>query len=347
MNLYLFPTLPGDSNGYLIAVMRDIAKCDISDDDMVIFYSNKRDKNHKNYYYVKRHRLLSLTRVKNVLKGRMSAEVPTAVIKELVKGKKIDKIICGEVTFYNALRDIYPDKYIEVRFHNCFARIRDRVKALQIPIHVLRFRMNMNALYKLETKIFRDNNCFKHFITQEDMQYYQMITGKQSDCDVWDIMPQIKENQNVVTYKAIDKLVWFGGVETHKIDSVKWMAEEVFPKLKKRFPHLEFHLWGRGTQMFNNPKVSVFGHGFYDGDEFPDVESSLFVNPDLMGGGIKVKLCTYFENKVKFITSPFGFEGYDKSLIDNNLSYCVEESLWIEKISEIINKSNNKIDAKD
>ena len=111
MNLYLFPTLPGDSNGYLIAVMRDIAKCDISDDDMVIFYSNKRDKNHKNYYYVKRHRLLSLTRVKNVLKGRMSAEVPTAAIKELVKGKKIDKIIfIGLVLWmliFSALRIIY------------------------------------------------------------------------------------------------------------------------------------------------------------------------------------------------------------------------------------------------
>ena len=64
--------------------------------------------------------------------------------------------------------------------------------------------------------------------------------------------------------------------------------------------------------------------------------TSLYINPDIIGGGIKLKLQTLIEAGVPFISSVFGYEGYSKSMIDNRYIIVEEDTHWAEKIIKII-----------
>jgi len=92
---------------------------------------------------------------------------------------------------------------------------------------------------------------------------------------------------------------------------------------------LEFHLYGKGTTDLNNTDNGVFGHGFYKGDGMPFKNEGLYINPDIIGGGVKIKLLSYFENGVTFLTSPFGYEGYPEDLIDNQYCFVKESHNWV------------------
>lgn len=196
-------------------------------------------------------------------------------------------------------------------------------------------------MYSLEREIFNDRNVTKIFISEEDANYYTLMTGYSKDAVVWayeankELM--LKNRSEFILNK---KLVWFGGVEAHKIKSVEWFINEVFVQIKESIPDIEFHLYGKSTEIFNDTKLKVFGHGFYNSDGFPFKGEALYVNPDIIGGGIKLKLLTYFDNGIPFISTPFGYEGYDKSLIDNKFCYVEEMDTWAIRIIEILKTHN-------
>jgi hypothetical protein len=341
MNLFIYPALPLNKNGYEIAVKNDFKKCNPEENDIVIWYSNvKLEESPKNFYYLPRPDYFSSRSIFNILSGRSRSELSPNDLSKILIGKKFNRIFCGDVIFYRALRKLFPDSTIEVRFHNCFARIRVRMHALRIEIKDPIFKLNLKLLSKIENEIMRDKNVFKHFISDFDRQYYIMIKNYEDDSDVWGIMPEIINGLKPVNYKPITKIVWFGGVETHKADSVNWFVKNVFPQLLSVIPSLEFHLWGNRTERFNAPEKNIYAHGFYNDNDFPYIDEALYINPDIIGGGVKIKLSTYIENGVRFITTPFGFEGYDKKLINNRTRFVIEEDNWINSIINIIQTQN-------
>ena len=98
---------------------------------------------------------------------------------------------------------------------------------------------------------------------------------------------------------------------------------------------MEFHLWGRCSQVYNDEDNKVFGHGFFCGKGMP-LPDSLYINPDIIGGGIKLKLQTLIESGVPFISSVFGYEGYSKDLIDNKYVIVKELDDWVGSIVDLI-----------
>jgi hypothetical protein len=162
------------------------------------------------------------------------------------------------------------------------------------------------------------------------------MTGR-TDGFVWPVaVNEQKTKSDVITG---NKLVWMGGVESHKKKSMQWFIESVFPVIKSEIPDVEFHIWGNRTKQFDNPSCGVFGYGFYNGNDFPFKISALYVNPDIIGGGVKVKLATYFENGLKFISTPFGFEGYNKNLVDNKSCYVVDTNDFADAIIHILKRN--------
>jgi len=178
----------------------------------------------------------------------------------------------------------------------------------------------------------------KTFLTEEDATYYHLITGN-TDYDVWKTKISVKRE----FYNEIKQIVWFGGIEGHKKYSVKWFLEEIWPSIHQDFPYLEFHLYGRYSEQYHDEKLNVVGHGFYQNKDWPYMDSGLYINPDLMGGGIKIKVQSYLENGIRFISTPFGYEGYEKSFIDDVQCYVVPSQYWRTKIKEIIKDSKSQI----
>lgn len=342
MNLYLFPTFATLKNGYGIAVESDFRRCSPSNKDMVVW----RDTNSissalyvkNDDYIIKQNPFISFASIINTLKRTNRSEVLKSDLSFL-KDKDFDYIFCGDVCFYNAIRRIFPNKHIAVRFHNCFARIFDRKHLLKRSLDLV-YTITLSNMHHLETRIFNDSMVEKIFISAEDRNYYTLHYGRFNDSRIWNISPKIPM-MNMNLHKLLNtspKLVWFGGVESHKKASVEWFINKVFPKIKKQNSKVEFHLWGKNTERYNNPINSIYGHGFYDGVDSVPLRDALYINPDIIGGGVKMKLLTYLESNVPFISSIFGFEGFPNDLIDGKYCMVVEEEEWVDTIISFINR---------
>lgn len=327
MNIYIFPANPYGQTGYSVAVKYDLNRLKITNEDLIIWYQSQNRTFFSNDVTVMRPAPYALSRVINVLRNYVNCELDAKDLAQF-DFHNVDKVFCGEVIFYRALRTIFPDKHLMVRFHNCYSRISDRLRLIEERTS-LKFKIQSRALCKLEKEIFKDKNVEKIFISKEDRDYYAQHFGIWSDSCVWGVEPQMK----LAFEKRIDnkksKLIHYGGLQTHKIDSLKWFINDVFLPLRNKHKDLELHLYGKGTESFDDRQNGIFGHGFYDKDDLPDIQNGLYVNPDLLGIGVKMKLLDYFEKGASFITTPYGFEGYSRELIDNKYYFMIEKDSWL------------------
>lgn len=321
MNLYLFPESAELNNGYGIAVNDAYHRLKPQCDDIVIWFTNSNNIPYlnKNSIIVRKPSFFNLKRIINVLMLRPSLEFPSYVIKQL-RSYNFDLIHCDEVIFYKSIRKYFPNKHISVRFHNCFSRINDRRRILNISLD-WKFRLNLFLFSHLEREIFRDFNVFKIFLTNEDNDYYKQMVGSFHDSTVW---PSIFD-KNLFSIKSdhvvlSNKIVWFGSLAAHKFKSLEWFIDFCWPLIHNEIPSSEFHLWGNGTELFDNNKMNIFAHGYYNGNSLFPLYNALYINPDIIGGGIKIKLFSYLTNNIPFVSTIFGFEGFDYSLVDNK--YC-------------------------
>lgn len=338
MNLFLYPQAASLSNGYGIGVDFAYKKNTPAEDDVVVWYTSfpKEKMLHlrESDYIIKRKNSWSLSAIMNLLTGKTHAELSVGDLAFL-KGKDFDNIYCDEVIFYRALRKLYPEKRLVIRYHNCFSRIWVRTCFLKRKLG-MKYWLNLRLLKKLETEIFSDRNVFKIFISDEDRDFYCSTYGITSDSETWQYVPNmrlIKENRTDL--RLSNQLVWFGGLDSHKVSSVEWFIKDVYPQLKNNIPNIEFHLWGGGTEIFEDPHNKIFGHGFYDGDGLP-MKDALYINPDIIGGGIKLKLMSLMEKGAAIITTPFGFEGYKNDLIEPGYCNVVEEHKWVDVITQLL-----------
>lgn len=337
MRLLVFPSSPILTNGYGIAVYSDVQKLGKKTDDINVWYVVASQKESVSGKVITRHTRYSIATIKNLLRGRSSTEIDSSDLSFVAKDK-IDYIFCGDVIFYRALRKQFPNSKIYVRLHNCYSRIRDRIRLLQNDSNLdIIFKIDLLTFYNLEREIFKDSNTYKIFISEEDRNYYTSNFGRYCDSEVWGFVPNMdKALLNRSNFEKINKLVWYGGLDLHKIDSVRWFIKGVFKKLIVDYPEIEFHLYGGGTEEFHDPSSNIIGHGFYKGNDMPFKNNALYINPDLTGGGVKIKIISYLENGTRFITNPFGFEGYSKDIIDNE--YCIVKELdeWYDYLREAL-----------
>ena len=338
MNLYLYPEGANNNNGYGFAVERDYQNNVHLKDDIIIWYTilNKKDLWHlkDTDFIIKKNSFISIKSIYNILKGKERTELLEDELS-FIKKQKFDKIFCGDTIFYNSIRNKFPNTPIIVRFHNCFSRIYDRQKLLRLPIG-WKFSLKLKNMYNLERRIFNDSKVHKIFISKEDQDYYTSMTGKYNDSETWSMNVDYElMNNKRRDINYTNKIIWYGGVESHKESSVIWFIKNVYPIIKNEIPDIEFHLWGRSTEKFDDKKKGIYGHGFYQSKNFPDY-NSLYINPDLIGGGVKIKLHTLIEEGIPFISTPFGFEGYPKELIDHKFCIVAECDKWADTIIKIL-----------
>lgn len=339
MNLYLFPEAACHTNGYGIGVEFAYKRLQPKEDDIVVWYTDLPRENmlyvrEKNDFIVQKNKFFSIRSVINILLGKDRTQ-PHDCDLAFLANYDFDEIHLDESFFLGPIRKIFPNKQFSVRLHNCYSRIYDRQRMMGTMLD-WKYMTKLKAMYKVEQEVFQDAMVHKIFISNEDRDYYQNIFGVYSDSETWAYIPDMKKaEQNRKPLIFDHRIVWFGGIESHKRAAIVWFINKVLPEIKREIPDVEFHLWGKGSEQFNAESNGIFGHGFFEGNGVPSA-TSLYVNPDIIGGGIKLKLQSLIESGIPFISSFFGYEGYSHDLIDNKYIIVEEEARWAEKIIHII-----------
>jgi glycosyltransferase involved in cell wall biosynthesis len=340
MKLGLFPTIPGKKSGHEIAVQYDIQRIGFSENDKILVLSNDKP---KEQLHLPKRKKTSFKYLLNILNKKPGDIVTESELRSFLRENKIDidsvtYVFCGEVIFYDALKTVFPDKRIDVRFHNLYARVKAKTEIVNLKVESLKYRVIMSCFSNLENKIFGDTQVGKIFISEEEGNFYQNLTHG-DDYQVWNpIFEKISIPEKVSVTKRPSNFVWYGTLSTHKVFGMKQFIDKVFSKLKKEFPHLELHMYGKGSESFGNTGEGIHGHGFFVGDRLPIKEDSIFINPDILGGGVKIKLLDLLNNGVNLISTPEGFEGVPKT--DASHIHVVRFEDWASYLRKKLLESN-------
>ncbi len=331
--LILLPERPGTGSGYQKAVAADLERICPTSADTVICYATSQDcqkDTGTRFVLLPRPSAFTPSRAVNLLSGKVSSELSASWIAGFATGKVWDEIICGEVIFYRALRQLFPGEKILVRFHNLFmvSQTRNRVLGYQLPLMA---RLNITLLVRLEKEILRDRKVLPVFITEEECNFFHMLYPGRAAL-VWPVVEAAAVSKLVVSIVPdSQRLVWFGSLSHHKKYALEYFIAKVYTPLKLQMPSLQLHVFGSGSERFNRPLAGISGHGYYSGEGFPFGGKALFINPDLLGGGIKLKIDAWLKNGIPFISTPYGVEGYKISESSSILIRDIDE--WADAIS--------------
>lgn len=338
MKLFLFPQIPGNSSGYQIAVKNDLNKVDIHSDDFVVFVTESPDvlSIKCQYATIKRKKKVSLWSIKQFILFRPHSEISIQSLKEALKDRQFDEIFCGDTIFYRGAKNLFPRSILSVRFHNLFILARNRNKISKYKLNWFHRYLNY-SFSRLENKILCDKQCQPILITREEFLYSKLLY-RNDRIKLWEIPLEVLPNIDIKR-QSIKKFIWFGGISPQKKDGIEYFIKNIWPELLQFDNSLEFHLYGKNTEIFHDRNFNIYGHGFYKKSDIPFKNESIYINPDLLGGGVKIKVSHLAKSSAFLITTPSGIEGWqDFSSNPNFLIAPIEK--WVKILLDYLSNSN-------
>ena len=121
-----------------------------------------------------------------------------------------------------------------------------------------------------------------------------------------------KESLEIATLNERKKRVAFiGSAIDFNIKSVEWFIANVWPLVLKKNSNAEFHVYGKVSNYVRKEK-NVYAHGFVEDNSHIYRDNLIFVNPILMGGGLKIKCIEALLYGKPLITTSVGAQGIEK-----------------------------------
>jgi glycosyltransferase involved in cell wall biosynthesis len=114
-------------------------------------------------------------------------------------------------------------------------------------------------------------------------------------------------------------------------EAIEWFLREVWPAVRR--PQLELHLYGEGSEAFDDRGANVHGHGYQDDLDGIWRDSDVFINPMLSSTGVNVKVCEAIFQGLPVLTSPPGLRGLDFPP-DPAVIACATPGDWIDQLRD-------------
>jgi glycosyltransferase involved in cell wall biosynthesis len=130
------------------------------------------------------------------------------------------------------------------------------------------------------------------------------------------------------------------------IEAVNILRTSIFPKLKKNFPDLQFHLAGSfmDDQFPSDPAEYFVNHGFVEDSNAFLGKHGILVLPLLSGSGVKIKVLEAMALGTPVVTTSVGAMGIDSK---NAMLIADKEDLMIDMISQLINSKEKRKELGD
>lgn len=339
MRLLLLPIAPGGKSGYHKAVADDMRRLGTRADDLVVVHQPPGDIRLGGALEVHRPRRTAPRRLLNLLRAHPMTDVWPRELRDLVGTQRFESIFVGDVTWYRAARGVFPDQRLRVRFHNFFSLPRSRAEFRRVTADPL-FRLNMALFSRLEREICRDPLVDPIFITDVEQAFFHCHYPGRST-EVWTL--EVAQGAAPKTPSA-PRIVYFGSVASHQRIGLQRFLRDVLPLARARVPGLEVHLWGKGSERFDDRASSVFGHGFFEGAGLPHGGDALFIVPDVLGCGIKIKVGDLLREGAPFLATPYAMDGYRYTPHPGVIVAELHE--WPGRIAEYLAAASNHADGR-
>lgn len=333
--------MPDNTSGYGIAVNSDISSLKCSLDDYYIFISDEINAGSQfpNSLILRRNNIFF--RLFNVLfRGHPSFFSSLYIfLRFFIKFQKYNfhSLFIGDINFYGIQYYFKSEKKI-LRMHNVYLKMQQNLIYIKSRDYFkLYYEVLVGArIERAAIKYIKNKKMEILCITEQERDFlnkrYNLCTGWMK---IFKCVNQSSTKHKEEHFTWDNKIVWFGGLSSHKLLSMSYFVENIYPEIKKKNSNIKFELYGKGTVQFSNPNLNIMGFGYINSFEFKDYSNSIFINPDIIGGGIKLKLNSYIEHNLVVLSTPLGIEGFSKLDFEG---YCfIEEisnwAIFFEKLS--------------
>jgi len=334
MDLYLLPSIPGTKGGYQKAVRNDLEYFGPENNDVLVIFDDEiwtQNNEFKNVFYISRKSHKKDNLVRNALRFRPISELSAKEIYNYYLNNYFQRIICDEVIFYKAAREVFPKKELIIRFHNFYSPIYEKARHLKCNLG-LRLGYNVRAFPNLEKEILLDNKCFSFFITQDDYE----DAKKMYNCNNIGILPMSITKEVISNHGAKDvgkRLIIYGSVTAaHTKIGVDYFIRNVYLK-NDMGKNYQLFIIGAGSEIYSNIDKNIFGLGFYNGDNLPFDGNGLFLVPDLLGLGIKTKIGDLLLESAYILATKEAVKGYNLEKYNNIFVSDIDN--WYKEILSI------------
>ncbi|NLI35634.1 MAG: glycosyltransferase family 4 protein [Bacteroidales bacterium] len=307
MKLITLPCNPSDYGGYGRAVRDDLARLKIGNNDVIVIYDRKESSDDSRYEYIPRHPAISLHGIMNIARGRVWAELSKDSLRKIVNRYNIEEVFVGDTILYRAVKELFPAVKMTVRFHNLYLLPWVRVRTRKINID-LAARTLLELASRLELQILNDELANHIFISDNDANMAKLLFPNIS-YKVWTIEKIVAGVEP--TPPGCQRLVYSGSLAAHQKCGVVEFIRGPYRKLRKRHPKTRLEIYGRRGRELESVGDNIKWCGDWKDTPVPKLDGGgLFVNPDILGAGIKYKIGDWIASGTPFISTPYGIQGY-------------------------------------
>ena len=144
-------------------------------------------------------------------------------------------------------------------------------------------------------------------ISEQDGEEYVARLGLQPDGVVGVAIDPLEVSECVVQNSK--DVLYLGSADLRKGGGLKAFIEECWPSVVRAHPDARLVMAGRGTESYSCPDVHVEGIGYQAEESSFLSRGQIFVNPQLIGAGIKLKSLVAMMRGKALVTTPTGAEG--------------------------------------
>jgi glycosyltransferase involved in cell wall biosynthesis len=144
-------------------------------------------------------------------------------------------------------------------------------------------------------------------ISEQDGEEYVARLGLQPDGVVGVAIDPLEVSECVGGNSK--NVLYLGSADLRKGGGLKAFIEECWPKVVRAHPDARLLMAGRGTESYSRPEVRVEGIGYQAEESSFLARGHIFVNPQLIGAGIKLKSLVAMMRGKALVTTSTGAEG--------------------------------------
>ncbi|WP_021023539.1 glycosyltransferase family 4 protein [Salinivibrio costicola] len=226
------------------------------------------------------------------------------------------------------LKKNYPNSNHWLRSHNVvFHAFSGVPKAVGFPISIFwsyevwRIRRFEEKVAKLATSFFA--------ISQDDKSVYE---GYGISVDgIVDVFMNSNTSNVGVSCEA-KSVVFVGTADLRKGSALNDFLQYCWPLVKEKESGAIFIAGGNGTDSFHEPERGIQGLGFIDSEDDVLRKGQIFVNPQTLGSGVKLKsISAMFAGKT-LVTTSVGIEGIPAT---KGKHYILADN-WVDMADQIV-----------
>lgn len=206
------------------------------------------------------------------------------------------------------LRQRHPEVLQGVRSHNCLVKGFAGMDQRGSLVSRWAWRLELARIHRFEQEMCSTADAF-WAISSQDAAEYQARLGIEPD-GILGVSLDADRYCRVPPGDAAS-VVHVGSADLRKGAGLRCFLAQGWPRVRTQIPQAKLVLGGRGTDGLADPSQGVEGLGFVADDRDVLARGQIFLNPQQIGAGIKLKSITAMLAGKALVSTPTGIEGVE------------------------------------